>query len=170
MFLMNGLAPELMCFKASKRWVEVSLIWNVPTCCMCIIKRWMNAGVWGGAGLAALVFGLLVFRQVEPRFIRIMLLVRPVSLHYTYSSHQTNTFKTNSRVKLQPETGVHPTISRYIKSGRDLCPQVQVWPFSSPFSVIACQQMAACWVAKGKSESGKRDKLWFINMKIMKLS
>lgn len=169
MFLMNGLAPELMCFKASKRWVEVSLIWNVPTCGMCIIKRWMNAGFWGGAGLAALVFGLLVFRQVEPRFIRIMLLVHPVSLHYTYSSHQTplrqiQDWSCNQRQVFTQQSAA--TLSLAVTSASkcksDLFPPL--------FSVIACQQMAACWVAKGKSESGKRDKLWFINMKIMKLS
>lgn len=60
MVLMNGLALELMCFKASKRWVEVSLISNVPTFCMCIFKWRMNAGFWGGgggAGLAALLLG-----------------------------------------------------------------------------------------------------------------
>lgn len=62
MVLMNGLALELMCFKASKRWVEVSLNSNVPTCRMCIFKWRMNAGFFlggGGAGLAALLLGCL---------------------------------------------------------------------------------------------------------------
>lgn len=50
MVLMNGLALELMCFKASKRWVEVSLNSNVPACRMCIFKWRMNAGFFLGGG------------------------------------------------------------------------------------------------------------------------
>lgn len=61
MVLMNGLALELMCFKASKRWVEVSLISNVPTFRMCIFKWRMNVGfLWGGSGPGCSAFGLLV--------------------------------------------------------------------------------------------------------------
>lgn len=68
----------------------------------------------------------------------------------------------------KPETGTHTPITCYFKM--DFWLEVHVWPFSSPFFDNQVAADGSLFNGERKSEAGKRDKLWFINTKIMKPS